>query len=611
LTYARPLPLDLLPYQERNDKYFSVGTAFSIGGNRYLTAAHVLDTCLGGLWGVPALRDASGNVFPIDRIEKFSLARDFAVFSVTGSPKAGALPINTKPALNGAVYAVGNALGTGIVIRDGVYTSTTPEEQDGRWNWLRFSAAASPGNSGGPLLDQDGAVIGLVLRKSPNENLNFALPIEEVIRAPDDRADIDNRFTRQLDVFDTVQSGFFKAQFALPLRFGEFGATFLKLADAFSDAQLRALLAKEPDKVFPNGPGSSRLLHNVSRMQYFPAVITRQANGEWVISDHKGARTPLPAHGYVIAGSLGRDLLFRLRRPDDVAAAALAADGELLMKQLLTTGFLQRTVGTDKVQVTGVGKPVEDSMHVDGWQRRWQARVFPLSFANLMLVTLSLPVPDGYVSIARYSLANNWHDNLMDLEATADFVNAGYWGTLAQWKEFLATPAYLPTSLKAVKIDYEFGHRFSYESNRIGFSFTEALQDIGPKSLLGLGFNYLGAEGKPGWEVGDIRLQRDDEDYGHWVAIERHVAPSADLDEGYKSEWDKITRRQHPFDGVAHSENDVTRIAIMAAKPEAAPTVSYTAFVGASGAQGQEAMNAKLDELLKSIQVKEKVSRGE
>ncbi|HEX4375703.1 MAG TPA: hypothetical protein VHZ99_00970 [Steroidobacteraceae bacterium] len=31
LTYARPLPMDLLPFQERNDKYFSIGTAFGIG----------------------------------------------------------------------------------------------------------------------------------------------------------------------------------------------------------------------------------------------------------------------------------------------------------------------------------------------------------------------------------------------------------------------------------------------------------------------------------------------------------------------------------------------------------------------------------------------------
>ena len=61
LTYEKPLPLELLPFQERNDKYYSIGTAFAIGNNRYVTAAHVLQVGIDSLWGEPALRDASGQ----------------------------------------------------------------------------------------------------------------------------------------------------------------------------------------------------------------------------------------------------------------------------------------------------------------------------------------------------------------------------------------------------------------------------------------------------------------------------------------------------------------------------------------------------------------------
>jgi hypothetical protein len=49
LTYEKPLPLDLLPFQERTDKYYSLGTAFSIGNGRYVTAGHVLMTGFGSL----------------------------------------------------------------------------------------------------------------------------------------------------------------------------------------------------------------------------------------------------------------------------------------------------------------------------------------------------------------------------------------------------------------------------------------------------------------------------------------------------------------------------------------------------------------------------------
>lgn len=606
LTYIRALPQELLPFQERNDRFFSIGTAFSIGNNRYVTAAHVLATGIGSLWGTPALRDSNGHVYPIDKIEKFSLPRDFVVFSVTGHPEHSFMKINTNPSLDSVVYAVGNALGTGVVVRDGLYTSKTPEEQDGRWNWIRFSAAASPGNSGGPLLDKDGAIIGIVLRKSQNENLNYALPIDEVIQPPDHRADIDNRVSYQLDVLDTVQSGTFKAQFSLPLSFSEFSATFLKLANAFSGTQMKALLGKEPDKVFPNGAGSSRLLHAVSRMQYFPALITRRRDGEWVISETNGVRTALSANGYVVTGNFGRDLLFRLRRPDDVSAAALYADSEVFMKQLLKVGFMQRPVGTEKVQVTGMGKPTEESAHVDAWQRRWLVRVWPLPFANAMFVTLSLPVPDGYVTIARYAPAGSWHDDLIDLKELTDFVCAGYWGTLAQWKEFLNNAVLLPTALKPVKVDYEYDHRFSFESKRVSFSFTQELQAIGRESLLGLGFNYLEGDGKVKWDIGDVRVQRDAEDFGNWINIQRHIAPSEDLDDNYKASWDKIAHGHHPYDAISYTESDGTRIsAIVDTADAAAPLVLYSAFVGVRGNSPQHAMKAKLDLLLKSLRVNE------
>jgi hypothetical protein len=35
LTYEKPLPLELIPFRERTDKYRSLGTAFAIGKNRF------------------------------------------------------------------------------------------------------------------------------------------------------------------------------------------------------------------------------------------------------------------------------------------------------------------------------------------------------------------------------------------------------------------------------------------------------------------------------------------------------------------------------------------------------------------------------------------------
>jgi S1-C subfamily serine protease len=142
--------------------------------NRFVSAARVISAGHGSQYGPLCLRNAAGTTYRIDKIIKYSNSEDYVVFSVLAAPVVVPLETRSRPPLNTPVFAVGNALGEGVVVRDGLYTSDTPEELEGRWQWLRFSAAASPGNSGGPLIDRNGKVVGVVVRKSPNENLNFA-----------------------------------------------------------------------------------------------------------------------------------------------------------------------------------------------------------------------------------------------------------------------------------------------------------------------------------------------------------------------------------------------------------------------------------------------------
>ncbi|MGB7543442.1 MAG: hypothetical protein WBM28_15690, partial [Burkholderiales bacterium] len=60
LSYERPLPLDQIPYAIRKDLYYSVGTAFAIGPNRWVTAAHVLGLGRDSLQKTYRLRDPKG-----------------------------------------------------------------------------------------------------------------------------------------------------------------------------------------------------------------------------------------------------------------------------------------------------------------------------------------------------------------------------------------------------------------------------------------------------------------------------------------------------------------------------------------------------------------------
>src|SRR3546814_15504716 len=86
LSYEKPLPLDLLPFPQRNDKYYSIATAFSIGGGRYVTAAHVMMACANSLWGPPAPPAHGGTAYAIAQIAKLEMQKDFVDFTPAPQP---------------------------------------------------------------------------------------------------------------------------------------------------------------------------------------------------------------------------------------------------------------------------------------------------------------------------------------------------------------------------------------------------------------------------------------------------------------------------------------------------------------------------------------------
>ncbi len=607
LSYERPLPFDQLPFQQRNDKFYSVGTAFALGENRYVTAGHVIALGLDSLMGEPALRDASGHVYAIDKITRYSLQEDFVEFTLKDPPKVAPLDVNTQPAMNDVVYAVGNALGTGVVIRDGLYTSQTPEEENGRWKWMRFSAAASPGNSGGPLLDKDGKIIGIVLMKSPDENLNYALPIDMVLKAPTDLAEADTRELYQLDVIDNKHTGSFKTQFPLPKTFKDFGAALQKAYNTNADQQLHDLLVENASNMFPKSSGSSRLLHTGSNLNPFPSLLHRNSNGTWTIAGTNESKATLPHNGFIAKAAVGSQVMFRLRKPDDVTSKQLYNDPKLFMDLLLQGAPLQRHIGAEQVKITSLGKPTEESMVTDVYQRRWQVRVWPMAYDNSLLIAFLLPVPDGYAAMVRVVPAKNEHEEINDLKALTDFVYVSYSGTFAQWKEYLANTELLPGTLSNIAIHFDYGNSFRYQSKRIDFAYTPELQKIDKDSQLVLGMSYFEDHGKVVWDVSNVVVKSNIEN-AEEISFNRHVAPSDDLDDSYRNSWGKVVHRDHPDDGVPYSENDMTYIGTVGGtkvSADAKPDVLYTAFYGVDGPRPDDTMKGKLNLLTQKLQVNE------
>lgn len=77
------------------------------------------------------------------------------------------------------VVVIGHPLGLGDTVSDGLISAvrTLPSQR----NLLQISAPISPGSSGGPVFDDQGAVIGVATAMvEGGQNLNFAVPIDAV-----------------------------------------------------------------------------------------------------------------------------------------------------------------------------------------------------------------------------------------------------------------------------------------------------------------------------------------------------------------------------------------------------------------------------------------------
>jgi len=79
------------------------------------------------------------------------------------------------------VVAIGSPLGLQNTVSDGIISAIRDEVKEGQW--VQTTAPASPGNSGGPLLEPQGQVVGVItwgVNLQLGQNLNFAAPASSV-----------------------------------------------------------------------------------------------------------------------------------------------------------------------------------------------------------------------------------------------------------------------------------------------------------------------------------------------------------------------------------------------------------------------------------------------
>ena len=175
----------------------ALGTGFVVDGEGYiLTNAHVVDESGQRASSVTVVFNKGGSETQRvpGELVGVDVGSDVAVIKVDpGKVDLKALPLgdSDKVVVGEPVVAIGNPLGYDFSITAGIVSATGRSLQapNGQTipNGIQTDAAINQGNSGGPLINDQGRVIGIneqiASQGGGNDGLGFAVPINTAIRS--------------------------------------------------------------------------------------------------------------------------------------------------------------------------------------------------------------------------------------------------------------------------------------------------------------------------------------------------------------------------------------------------------------------------------------------
>jgi S1-C subfamily serine protease len=161
------------------------GTGFVISAaGHIITNHHVIDGCVGDIKG-----NLTGGVPTVLRVVSKDAANDMALLQGPADTFKNFARIRDRSIRSGdGVTAIGfpfhGLLSSDFTVTTGIVSSLSGIKNDSRM--LQISAAVQPGNSGGPLIDSSGQIVGIVSEKLNAlgvlrvtgvipENINFAI----------------------------------------------------------------------------------------------------------------------------------------------------------------------------------------------------------------------------------------------------------------------------------------------------------------------------------------------------------------------------------------------------------------------------------------------------
>ena len=150
---AAPSTVEITAY---SNTFTSTGTGFFYSNDgKIITNYHVIEDCTSAIITV-----SNGTSYNVNRVLGYSKEKDIALLETSCS---SSIPLSFRQSdvkTGETVYAIGSSLGLTGSLSNGIVSSAEREIEGNRY--MQTTTPISSGNSGGPLLDEFGKVIGII-----------------------------------------------------------------------------------------------------------------------------------------------------------------------------------------------------------------------------------------------------------------------------------------------------------------------------------------------------------------------------------------------------------------------------------------------------------------
>lgn len=164
----------LIVSEDKNGQPLGIGSGFFVADNLIATNAHVIE---GASRGYAKLINSEAKM-NIEGLVAINTEQDLALIKVIENAPAVDLGDSDELEVGQTIFAVGNPKGLEGTFSSGIISALRKFDEG---TLIQITAPISPGSSGGPIINQQGKIVGLsVATYRGGQNLNFGIPVNRL-----------------------------------------------------------------------------------------------------------------------------------------------------------------------------------------------------------------------------------------------------------------------------------------------------------------------------------------------------------------------------------------------------------------------------------------------